>query len=165
MDESTALVLLALDLLAVLACVVLLVRRARGGRRAAPDGTASPPPRPGSAVVSPERDRSAWWDGTSDRPHNATVYAGPDCSGEPLFRATFVEAASPAEAAQRATRLGGTCQDRSLGAQGSTGPAADRLYYCDLSPAEGTSGGTPAQRVSGDRTSGADPERPGQRRH
>lgn len=126
MSQDAVVVLLVADAAAVAACVALLVRSRR--RRAAPAVTPVPG---GAVVVSPDRHRSAWWDGSSDRHGNTAVFAGPDCSGDPLFFATLVHAASPAEATQLAAQLGGHAHQRSLGDQGSTGPQADRLYYCD----------------------------------
>ena len=87
---------------------------------------------PGSRVVSPDGSRSAWWDGRPVAPENALVFPGEHCTGEPLFRATFVLADDPEHAARLAFQLGGTVEPASLGAGGSTGPDADRLYYCAM---------------------------------
>ena len=149
-SDDLLLLLLVLDVLAVLGCVaVLAARRARSStveeQDAAPAHGAGPGP-DDLLVVSPDGTRSARWDGTSDR-HNAVVFAGPLGLGEPLFHATFVAADSPAAAARLAARLDGTADSVSLGAQGSTGSHAHRLYYCAL-PTSGDAAAPalPAQR-------------------
>lgn len=86
--------------------------------------------RAASVVTSPDRDRSAWWNGTAGARDNATVFEGEDCSGALLFTATFVHATSADEAAAAAGALGLQAAPRSLGETGSTGVAADHLWYC-----------------------------------
>jgi hypothetical protein len=88
--------------------------------------------RPGNLVVAPDRTRSAVWTASLAR-DNAVVHEGSDGTGRRLFTTTLVVAESPAHAARLAARLGGTADRLSLGEQGSTGPLANRLYYCELS--------------------------------
>lgn len=86
--------------------------------------------RAASVVTSPDRERSAWWNGTTAAPDNATVFEGVDCSGALLFTATFVHAATAEEAARLAEGLGLQAAAQSLGETGSTGVAAEHLWYC-----------------------------------
>jgi hypothetical protein len=84
----------------------------------------------GRVINSPDRTRSAYWSGSSTSRENAMVFAGPDCSGELLFPATFVLADSREEAQALAAALGMRADAEPLGRLGSIGWEADRLYNC-----------------------------------
>jgi hypothetical protein len=86
-----------------------------------------------SRIVSPDRSRSALWDGTVDR-GNTLVFDGANCDGPRLFACTLVLASSPSSAAQAADGMGMTAATQSLGATGSTGPRAKDLYFCKPVP-------------------------------
>lgn len=114
----------------------LVAGTARDDLRVLHDVDACAQHRTGSVVTSPDRDRSAWWNGTAGTLDNATVFAGVDCSGALLFTATLVHATTAEEAAAAAQRVGLQAAPQSLGATGSTGVAADHLWYCGP-PADG----------------------------